>query len=61
MANSNNGDADFRKMTLIDARKSMHDELEKLLATAAPEARDVSYIFYKFYFQIPWKVNYSLL
>lgn len=40
MASSNNGDADFRKMTLIDARKSMHDELEKLLATAAPEARD---------------------
>lgn len=39
---SNGGDADFRKLTMLDARKSMHEELDKLLATAPAETREVS-------------------
>lgn len=37
---SNGGDANFRKLTMLDARKSMHEELDKLLATAPAETRE---------------------
>jgi hypothetical protein len=39
---SNGGDADFRKLTMLDARKSMHEELVKLIATAPAETKEVS-------------------
>ena len=35
-------DAEFREMTLHNARESLHKELEKLIVTAKPEHRTVS-------------------
>ena len=35
-------DAESRELTLRDARRSMHNELEKLLKTAKPEQTGVS-------------------
>ncbi len=35
-------DAEFRELTLRDARESLHKELEKLIQTSKPELRSVS-------------------
>ena len=35
-------DAEFRELTLRDARMSMHNELEKLIKTAKPEQLEVN-------------------
>lgn len=45
-------DAEFREMTLHNARESLHKELEKLIITAKPEHRTVSCNGFKFSFLI---------
>ena len=49
-------DAEFRELTLRDAKQSMNDELEKLIKTAKPEHQGVWFsVHYCFIFSIFFK------